>query len=82
MYAVIKHKYYATIYHQNRFSSLKVNEDDIVFIIKILNSNKSHGWDKLSTQMMKMRNRTLAYSLKLVFKASIQEGVFLDCWKK
>ena len=65
-----------------RLSSLKINEDDILSIIKSLNSNKSHGWDKLSIRMIKMCNKTLVYPLKLIFKASIQEGVFLDCWKK
>ena len=50
--------------------------------MKSLNSNKSHGWDKLSIRMIKMSNKTLVYPLKLIFKASIQEGVFPDCWKK
>ena len=39
-----KHKNFATSYHQ----SLKINEDDILSIIKSLNSNKPHGWGKLS----------------------------------
>ena len=51
-------------------------------IIKSLNSNKSHGWDKLSIKMIKMCDKTLVYPLKLICKASIQEGVFADCWKK
>ena len=29
-----------------------------------------------------MCDKTLVYPLKLIFKAFIQEGVFLDCWKK
>ena len=29
-----------------------------------------------------MCNKTLVYPLKLIFKASTQEGVFPDCWKK
>ena len=53
-----------TIRTDKRLSSLKINEDDILSIIKSLNSNKSHGLDKL------------------IFKASMQEGVFPDCWKK
>ena len=42
-----------------RLSSLKINEDDILSIIKSLNSNKSHGWDKLSIKMVKMCGKTL-----------------------
>ena len=80
MYAVIKHKYFATSYHQNGQTTfvIKINEDDILSIIKSLNSNKSHGWDKLSIKMIKMCDKTLVYPLKLIFKASIQEGVFPD----
>ena len=63
-------------------SSLKTNEDDILSIIKSLNSNKSHGWNKLSTKIIKICDKTLVYLLKLIFKASIQESVFPDCWKK
>ena len=32
--------------------------------------------------MVKMCDKTLVYPLKLIFRASIQEGVFPDCWKK
>ena len=58
------------------------NEDDILFIIKSLNSNKSHGLDKLSVRMVKKRDKILVYPLKLIFRGSIQEGVFRNCWKK
>ena len=65
-----------------RLSSLKINDDDILSIIKSLNSNKSHGWNKLSIKMVEMCDKTLVYPLKLIFRAFIQEGVFPDCWKK
>ena len=71
-----------TIRMDKQLLSLKINEDDILSIIKSLNSNKSHGWDKLSIKMVKMCDKTLVYPLKLIFRASIQEGVFPDCWKK
>ena len=34
-----------TIRTDKQLSSLKINEDDILSIIKNLHSNKSHGWD-------------------------------------
>ena len=71
-----------TIRTDKRLSSLKINEDDILSIIKSLNLNKSHGWDKLSIKMVKMCDKTLVYPLKLIIKASIQGGVIPDCWKK
>ena len=36
-----------TVKTNKRLSSLKINEGDILSIIKSPNSNKSHGWDKL-----------------------------------
>ena len=32
--------------------------------------------------MIKTCHKTLVYPLKLIFRASIQEGAFPDCWKK
>ena len=56
MYAIFKRQYFVTFYHQNKkqLSSLKTNEDNILSIMKSLDSNKSHDWDKLSIKMMKM----------------------------
>ena len=71
-----------TIRTDKRLSSLKINEDDILFITKSLNSNKSHGWDKLSIKMVKMCDKTLVCPLKLIFRASIQEGVFSGLLEK
>ena len=71
-----------TIRTDKVFSSLKINEDDIQSIMKSLNSSKSHGWDKLPIKVIKVCDKTLVYPLKLIFKASIQEGVFPGCWKK
>ena len=61
---------------------MPLRKDDILPIIKSLNSNKAHGWDKLSIKMIKMCHQTLVYPLKLIFKASIQEGVFRIVGKK
>ena len=47
-----------TMRTDKRLWLLKINEDDIVSIIKILNSNKSHGRDKLSIKMVKMCDKT------------------------
>ena len=65
-----------------RLSSLKINEDDILSIIKSLNWSKSHGWDKLSIKIIKIYDKTLVYPLKFIFNAFFQEGVFSDCWTK
>ena len=62
--------------------SLKISETDIFAIIKNLDLNKSHGWDNLSVRMIKLCGKSITYSLKLKFEASLQEGTFPSCWKK
>ena len=76
---MILHHNVNTIRTDKRFSSLKSNEDDNLSIIKSLNSNKSHGSDKLFIKMVKICDKTLVYPLKPIFRASIQKGVFPDC---
>ena len=64
MYAIIKRQYFFTFYHKNKkqLSSLKINEDNILSILRSLDSNKSHDWDKLSIKMMEMCDETLEKS--------------------
>ena len=61
---------------------MNVNGDDIFAIIKNLNPNKSHGWDNISIRMIKLCGKSIAYSLKLIFEASLQGGEIPDYWKK
>ena len=74
MYAIIKQKYFDTSYHQQGWTTfvIKINDDNILSIIKSLNSNKWHGWDKLSIKMIKMYHKTLVFPLKLIVKAFFQ----------
>ena len=61
---------------------MNINYDDIFAIIKNLNPNKSHGWDNISIRMIKLCGKSIAYSLKLIFEASLQGGEIPDYWKK
>ena len=61
---------------------MNVNGDDILAIIKNLNPNKSHGWDNISIRMIKLCGKSIAYSLKLIFEASLQGREIPDYWKK
>ena len=55
-------------------SSLNRSEDDIFEIIKNLNPNKSHGWEELSIEMIKLCDKSTASLLKLIFEASLVGG--------
>ena len=55
-------------FHTNaRPNSLSITEKDILAIIKSLDPNKSHGWDNISIEMIKMCGETLALPLKMIF---------------
>ena len=56
-------------------------KDDILPIIKNLNVDKAHGWDQLSTRMIKTSGDSIYFLLKLIFKSMINEGVFPQGWK-
>ena len=63
-------------------SALNKSEDDIFAIFKNLNYNKSHGWDDLSINMIKICGKSTAYPLKLIFEASLLGVKFPECWKR
>ena len=67
---------------EKRLTLFDTKDDDILLIIKNVNVNKAHGWDQLSIRMIKACVYSISLPLKLIFKSMIQEGVFLEDWKK
>ena len=63
-------------------TSFDIKDDDILSLIKNLNEDKAHGWDQLSVRMVKTCSEAITFVLKLILKSMINEGVFLDDWKK
>ena len=62
--------------------SFDIKDDDILQLIKNLNVDKAHGWDKLSIRMIKTCIDSITFPLMLIFKSMINEGVFSEDWKK
>ena len=60
-----------------RLTSLEINEDDMLLIIKILNLYKAHGWDNLSTRMIKICSKSLTLLLNSIFNSMPPKD-----WKK
>ena len=70
-------------FHTNaRLNSFCITEKDILAIIKSLDPNKSHGWDNISIKMIKMCGKSLAWPLKMIFEAALNDGVLPDDSKK
>ena len=65
------------------FSFLQsLGTSEVLPIARDLNVDKAHGWDQLSTRMIKTCGDAITFPLKLIFKSMINEGVLPDDWKK
>ena len=65
-----------------RLSSVKITDDDILKIITKLDQNKAHGHDKISIRMIKMCSTSICKSLRLIFNHCIENGIYPCEWKK
>ena len=55
-------------------SSLNIIEDDILKIVRALNSNKAHGHDEISVRMIKICDEALLKPFSLIYKNCIDMG--------
>ena len=67
---------------ENRLGSVDINEEDIYLIIKNVIPNKAHGWDGISTRMIKICSKTVTRPLELLFQSSLKKFIFSVNWKK
>ena len=58
-----------------------ISDEKILHIIRSLNPNKSHGWDEISTRMIKMSDAALVLPLKIIFTNCLRRGLFPEIWK-
>ena len=65
-----------------RLSSVKVTDDDILKIIAKLDPNKAHGHDKISIRMIKICSTSICKPLRLIFNHCIDSGIYPCKWKK
>ena len=64
-----------------RIHCFGVTNKDILSIINSLNSSKAHGYDNISTKMIKICNQSVTVPLKIMFEESLKKGIFPDIWK-
>ena len=63
-------------------STINFSTDDILKIIRNLDSNKAHGHDMISIRMIKICDTSICRPLKLIFQACLESGKFPNEWKK
>ena len=66
----------------SRINSFHATENDILPILKSLDSTKAHGCDNLSIRMIKICNESITIPLKIIFDQSLKNGVFPEIWKR
>ena len=63
-------------------SSIVINGDNVLKLIRSLDVNKSHGSDQISIRMLKICDSSLIKPLTIIFNSSLKSGVFPSAWKK
>ena len=63
-----------------RLNTINFNGDDIISIIKSLDSKKAHGAD-ISIRMIKLCGDSIILPLTFIFEDCIGKGIFPDQWK-
>ena len=64
-----------------RLSSVKITDDDILKTIAKLDPNKAYGHDKISIRMIKICSTSIYKPLRLIFNHCIDNGVYPCEWK-
>ena len=65
-----------------RIYSFCVTNEDILSIIKLLDSSKSPGYHNISIKMIKICSESVTIPLKIIFEESLKKGIFPEIWKK
>ena len=66
----------------SKLATVNINKDDILNIIRRLNTNKAHGHDDISIKMLKLCDNSIVEPLYLIFSNCLHYGQFPDIWKK
>ena len=71
-----------TFLTDNKLSSLRFEDNDIIKIIRSLNICKAHGHDDTSIRMLKLRDLAVVKPLSIIFRNCVNQSTFPDTWKK
>ena len=63
-------------------SLFNLNGQDLLNVIRSLDTNKSHGYDGISVRMLKMNYDYIVKPLMIIFKNCLDTGTFPLCWKR
>ena len=65
-----------------RLNHIHFRYDDVLSLIRGLNTNKSGGPDELSARMLSLCDEYIVLPLRLIFSNILSTGVYPDIWKQ
>ena len=65
----------------SRIDHFEISDEDILSLIRHLNSKKAMGHDGLSSQMLILCDYSIVPPLKIIFQNILKSSVFPDLWK-
>ena len=65
-----------------KLSSVKITDNDMLKIFAKLDLNKTHGHDKVSIRMIKICTTSICKPLRLIFNHCIDNSMYPCDWKK
>ena len=65
-----------------RLETFEISDVQILSILTSLKTNKAHGPDSISAQMIKLCGNELCTPLKLIFENILSTGIFPKQWKR
>ena len=64
-----------------RLIRIHISNNDIVCVLKALNSGKSNGTDETCTKMLLFCGDTITITLQIIFESILSNSIFPDVWK-
>ena len=61
---------------EKSIKNVSFSKNDILLLIHSLKSNKAHGWDEISSKMIKICDESLVDPLYIIFKNCMEKGIF------
>ena len=61
-------------FHGNCFSFKKIDEDDVLTVLRALDTNKAVGVDEISAKLLRITAPSIARSLASLFNFSLEHG--------
>ena len=63
-------------------SAVDFKDQDTLKLIRALDINKTHGHDSISTRVMKICDSNIVKPLSIIFRNSLNSGIFSEDWKR